>query len=281
MREQTLFHIVFLCQILLVSFYYPQKVLGRMKHVFETYPPSSYPKLYPKPVEHYVTAQRNYKMMNHAIVIIGLVILATLFTYPRSGDWDHVIAMGYYLLQFVPILILDLSALSGFKLMRDAASRTTRKADLRPRGLFDYVSHTYVGLAVLAFVLLTALVMFFNKHPFEGYGGYANIAILAVANIAFAITIYFKIYGKRKDPYETEEDRQNQVQSLVKILIFISMAVSIFASLGLILAGLELREYQAVLHSIYYQILAIVCTQPYYKIGKRNFEVYRKDSVTT
>ena len=31
-----------------------------MRYVFETYPPSTYPKLYPKPVEYYKKAQRNY-----------------------------------------------------------------------------------------------------------------------------------------------------------------------------------------------------------------------------
>ena len=50
MREQTLqmlFHVVFLSQVLLVSFYLPRKILGLVQHVVEKYPPSRYPKLYP------------------------------------------------------------------------------------------------------------------------------------------------------------------------------------------------------------------------------------------
>ena len=60
MPEHMLFHVVFLGQVLLISFYFPRKMLSRMRYVFETYPPSTYPKLYPKPVEYYKKAQRNY-----------------------------------------------------------------------------------------------------------------------------------------------------------------------------------------------------------------------------
>ena len=36
MPEHMLFHVVFLSQILLISFYYPRKILSRMRYVFET-----------------------------------------------------------------------------------------------------------------------------------------------------------------------------------------------------------------------------------------------------
>ena len=42
MREDILFHVVFLSQIILVSFFMPRKMLNRIKYVFETYPPSKY-----------------------------------------------------------------------------------------------------------------------------------------------------------------------------------------------------------------------------------------------
>ena len=62
MPEHMLFHVVFLGQVVLVSFVLPRKILARMAFVFETYPPETHPKLYPRPMEHYGSArQRNVK----------------------------------------------------------------------------------------------------------------------------------------------------------------------------------------------------------------------------
>ena len=69
MPEHIFFHLVFLSQILLISFYYPRKILNRMRYVFETYPPSTYPKLYPKPIEYYTKAPRNYRSINLFILL--------------------------------------------------------------------------------------------------------------------------------------------------------------------------------------------------------------------
>ena len=43
--SNNLFYIVFLGQILLISYYFPRKLLERMQYVLETYPPAAYPKL--------------------------------------------------------------------------------------------------------------------------------------------------------------------------------------------------------------------------------------------
>ena len=77
-------------------------MLSRIQHVFETYPPSKYPKLYPKPIEYYEKARRNYKNTNLFILLAGLLLLGVLLGYSRSGKWDHVIATWYYLAQVFP-----------------------------------------------------------------------------------------------------------------------------------------------------------------------------------
>ena len=41
------FYLVFSSQILLLSFYVPRRVVGRLRYVVETYPPETHPKLYP------------------------------------------------------------------------------------------------------------------------------------------------------------------------------------------------------------------------------------------
>ena len=64
MPDNTLFYFVFLSQIILLSLYFPRKMLSRIKYVFKTYPPSEYPKLYPEPIEYYEKARRNYRKIN-------------------------------------------------------------------------------------------------------------------------------------------------------------------------------------------------------------------------
>ncbi len=51
--SNNLFYVAFLSQIFLMSYYFPNKLLARMRHVLTTYPPAAYPKLYPKPIEQY------------------------------------------------------------------------------------------------------------------------------------------------------------------------------------------------------------------------------------
>ena len=118
MPDHMLFHFVFLSQILLISFYYPRKIFSRLKYVIETYPPATHPKLYPKPIEHYERALRNYRTMNVFILLAGLLILAVLLVYSRSGKWDHVIAMWYFLVQFFPVMLFGLFSLRESQLMR-------------------------------------------------------------------------------------------------------------------------------------------------------------------
>ena len=40
MPVDILFYVVFLGQILVISFYFPRKMLGQMRYVIKTYPPS-------------------------------------------------------------------------------------------------------------------------------------------------------------------------------------------------------------------------------------------------
>ncbi|VAW45429.1 hypothetical protein MNBD_GAMMA02-169, partial [hydrothermal vent metagenome] len=48
MTNLTLFYVVFITQILLLSIFFPGKILQRMRIIQKKYPKSTYPKLYPK-----------------------------------------------------------------------------------------------------------------------------------------------------------------------------------------------------------------------------------------
>ncbi len=282
---QILFYFVFLSQILLISFYFPKKILNRMRHVFDTYPPSGYPKLYPKPVEYYEQRRRNYRTMNSGILLVGLLILAGLIGYPGSAAWGErsdffsysFIAFLYFFVQMFPVMLLDLSSIKCFKLMRNANS--TRKAELEPRRLFDFVSPTILGLAAFTYVAFCIFVIYIRTFDFEWFGGYANIFGATVMNLLFSVAIFWNIYGKKLDPHQAHDDRKRQITVLVHICVFISIAATVFVAISVILSALDLRNFQGITQSVYFQLIGAICLQAYRMDTVTNFDVYKEDAL--
>ncbi len=280
MPEHMFFHVVFLSQILLISFHYPRNILSRMRYVFETYPPSTYPKLYPKPIEYYEKARRNYRNMNLFIFLAGLLLLAVLLGYSRSGKWDHVIAFWYLLVQFFPVMLLSLSSLKELKLMRNANSRTTRKAELHPRRLFDFISPSIIGMAIIMYIAFILLILYIRQFEFPWFGGYWNIVVVTAANLGFAGIILWYMYGKKLNPHQAYQDRLRDIEVIVKILVFTSIAATMFIAITVVLAALELRNLQPIAQGLYFQLLAVICFQAY-RIDYTHCEVYKEDPLVT
>ena len=282
MSEHIFFHMVFLSQILLLSFYFPKKMLSRIQHVFETYPPSKYPKLYPKPIEYYEKARRNYKNMNLFILLAGLLLLGVLLGYSRSGKWDHVIATWYYLAQVLPLILLEIWSLKYYKLMRKANSSTTRKAELQPRRLFDFISPTFIGMAILVYFAFIGFVLYIKQFDFPWFGGYWNIVGVTLLNLFFAGIIIWNLYGKRRDPHQAYEDRKRQIELTVKSLVFISIAATLKIAISIVLGALELRHLQPIVTSLYFQLIVFIgigTVLRAFRVEDINFEVYKKDPV--
>ena len=280
MPETMLFYFVFLSQVLLISFYFPRKILSRMRHVFETYPPSTHPKLYPKPIEYYEKAQRTYRILNQFILLAGMVLIAILLAISRSGEWDHVIATWYFLAQFFPVMLLDLWSLKEFRLMRNATARTTRKAELHPRRLFDFIAPSIIGLAIFVYVAFILLVLYIRQFEFPWFGGYLNIVGVTILNLCCAGIILSFMYGKKLNPHQAYEDRIRQIEVTVKILVFASIGVTIFIAISVVLAAWDLRNLQPIAQCLYFQLLAVICFQAY-RIDHTDFEVYKEDPLVT
>ena len=280
MQEYTLFYLVFFSQILLVSFYYPRRMYKRMRHVIDTYPPTSYPKLYPKPIEFYERGQRNYRNANLLITFVGLFILAALMSNPHDGDVHNAITMGYFMAQMLPVILLDLWSLKEFKLMRNAASRSTRKADLHRRRFFDFVSPIQFGVAVIVYITFVLLVIYFNQFGFEWFGGYWNVFGMTLMNTLFAVTLLWHMYGKKLNPHQAHEDRVVQIKSIAKLLIYTSIAATVFIAASISLSALEVRHLLPIFLSIYFQLLAMIGSQAY-RINHSNFDVYKEDPLAT
>ena len=251
-----------------------------MKYVFETYPPSAYPKLYPKPIEFYERGQRNYRNINLYILSAGFVILALLVANPHDGDVHNAIAMGYFIAQMFPVLLLDLGSLKEFKLMRNANTRTTRKAELQPRRFFDFISPTLFAVAAITYIAFVFLVVYINQFGFSWFGGYLNIVIVTAMNVLFLGVLLWHMYGKKLNPHQAYEDRVHQIKTVAKILTITSIVATLFGALDFSLSAFEIRHLLPIFLSMYFQLLAVIGLQAY-RIDHTNFEVYKEDSLAT
>lgn len=251
-----------------------------MRYVCDTYPPSAYPKLYPKPIEFYERSQRKYRNTNSVILFAGLMILVALLANPHDGDVHNAIAMGYFVAQMLPVMLLDLWSLKEFKLMRNSKSRTTRKADLHRRRVFDFVSPTLFGIAVFTYIAFLFLVIYLNQFGYDWFGGYWNIFGMTIMNIFFAIVLLWHIYGKKLNPHQSYDDRMSQTKTIAKIMLYTSIVATVFIAVSISLSALEVRHLLPIFLSMYFQLLAIIGFQAY-RIDHTNFEVYKEEPLVS
>ena len=280
---QMLFYFVFLSQVLLISFYLPRQLRGRVKHVVEKYPPSAYPRLYPVSLDVMKKAQRTYWNMNLFALLAGIALVFGGLLWPSEDmlHWDsESVLVIYLLLQYSPLLIAGTAGFTYFNLMRKADSRPTRKAELRRRSLLDFVSPAVLGLAIFVYIAFVLLIVYVRQFEFPWFGGYSNIVGITVANLVFAGVIAHNLYGKKKDPYQAYEDRARQIGVTIRGMVWTSILATGFVALSIGLAAFDLRHLQPITLSLYFQVLAMVTFRAT-RIDDVNFEVYREDPLAT
>lgn len=279
MWERTLFYLVFASQVVLISYYFPRRILGLARHVVDTYPPSGYPKLYAVPAEAVETALSGYRKMNRFALLVGVALLVAGIWGP--GDelfrWNSGSVLALYMLvQFVPLVIATSTGFPFFSQKRKPDAGTTRKAELRPRRLFDFVSPALVGAAVAVYAAFVVLIVYVQQFGFPWFGGYWNIVGVTVLNLLFAGAIFRFLYGKAADPYQTYEDRARSIERNVKQLLYSSIVWTTFLALSISLRALGLGDLIPLVLSLYIQLVAVISFRSL-RIDETNFEVYREE----
>jgi magnesium-transporting ATPase (P-type) len=251
-----------------------------MRYVVENYPPSTHPKLYTKPLHIYERSQRNYRNINYFILGAGLVILTLMLITPHDGDVNNAIAMGYFMAQMLPIILLDIGSLKEFKLMRKENSSTTRKAELQPRRIVNFVSPALLTIAVITYVAFVLLMIYIDQFDFEWFGGYWNVAGMTVMNLMFIGVLLWHMYGKKMNPYQAYEDRLIQIKTIAKIMIHTSIVATVFITVSILLSALDVRHLLPVFLSLYFQLLATIGIEAY-RSENVDFDVYKEEPLPT
>jgi hypothetical protein len=287
MPDNILFYVVFISQILLISFYYPRKILSKISYVLKTYPKSEYPKLYPKQTTYYQRGMLMYRVINIIILLTGFILLFEIGRWDYSSDRNisEAFPLAYFFIQMMPFIIMEISGFAYFKLMRKADIRTKRQAGLQPRRLFDFVSPISVTAAIVLF--FTCIAFFYSLHQFQfnvKNDTFVIVITLTLSNLIFAGIIFWNLYGKKLDPYQASKDRLKQVEVTVKSLVFMSIAASLFLMVFEALDEFQLDYLEPVLMSLYFQMiifLGLGALLRKYRVEDMNFDVYKEDASTT
>lgn len=281
MQDNILFYLVFLSQLILISYYLPSKVLARMRHVVTHYPPSEYPKLYPQDVGCYTKSHQRYQLFNHFLLLIGVVIIVAdaWWSHTYGGGVGKAFPVLFGMIQFMPIMWLELSEFGQFKLMRKNNANTKRTAELSRRRLFDHVSPVLVFTVVALFFVTIALELYWNDFIWGG-DTLGRTVTLSLGNVLFMLIVRFNLHGKKLNPHQSYEDRSRQVEVVSRTLAYISIVMSLFFIYTAAGDTYDLKAYEHVAMSAYFQIIALISIgniiwgQP---LESLNFDVYKAD----
>ncbi|QSX29330.1 hypothetical protein JYB88_14100 [Shewanella cyperi] len=263
MSEAILFYPVFLSQILLISLYFPRKIVARCHYIFNHFPATSHPKLYPAGQEKSQKGVQRFWQLNLLILLIGALVL--VFFGPLgpdtfgTPDFGKSMPLLYGMLQFAPIALMELSGLQQFKLMRQLHRSTSRKAELQPRRLFDFISPTAVTVAVLMFFACLFYDAFMPDFRFQlDVDTFARSISLILCNLLFIFIIHRNLRGRKVNPLQASEDRYRQIQVGIKSLIYTSIAVSTFVMINISTNSFALDRYEILFNSLYWQAIALL-----------------------
>lgn len=285
MWNDNLLYILFLIQIFYISFHFPRKLLSQMRLIIELHPEAKYPKLYPVSIDVLETWMKRYLGINYLILCFGLFIVAYgAFTGAEEmlGINNLAVVFSYFMLQYMPMLMLEFSSFKYLRKMREANKQTKRTADLSPRKLSDYLDPKWVIVTIASHFFFIGLIVFFMYNPFEGFGGATNLVILFLTDLFFVSLIAWHVYGKKRDPYQAKEDRVRVVKNIAKGMFITSNLVVVFVSFSLINKAYGSPDFKESAMVFYFIILAVISLRSMIvDVKKVNFDVYKETSEET
>ncbi|MCJ9429466.1 hypothetical protein [Kordiimonas marina] len=277
----ALFYLVFACQIVLISLFYPRKLMARMTYVLEHFPPAEYPKLYPDAGPGFEASMKGkarlYLAVNMIIAALGVVAMGLMLTWGLSRG----ACAGYFILQAMPYLYLSIKEMAQFKAMRAAYRPRLRVADLTPRRLSDFVALPYVAVAAVLYVAWLAFFLSGKGAP-ESWGTsvVATLLLISGMNLAYVFIIRRFISGKKLNPIAGHADQMLQTKTTVKGLVYSSIGVSLFLIVIDAMRRYGLHDVGPVVTSFYMQacvVFAIGMTLDKIRPETMDFDVYKPD----
>ncbi|MBL4784212.1 MAG: hypothetical protein JKY49_02165 [Cohaesibacteraceae bacterium] len=287
MSVTVLFYCVFLCQIFVMSVYYPAQIHARISTVLRKYPPQTHPKFYPAPFDKLAGFQGArtlfyFALINGMTAGIGICILlyALQAGYKPSGNGEELLVTIFFFVQAAPQLLLELSTFRHFRKMRQARSQSQRSASLTPRHLSDYAPRPMIWMALIftliciSFFIYTDLIL--NHRPMSAA---TSIFAVVLTNGFFIFMVRFFMRGPKLDPWQKTADRFKHARTQIRIYFVASIGMSVFLFLDNLVKLLDIAFLQPVIFSIFFQLLVIFGLGTMLRtleLDDIDFDVYRK-----
>ena len=208
--------------------------------------------------------------MNHLIMVLGFGLIVWFYVTPRTGGWDQVIVFWYFMIQFIPNLGIELWSRNTHKTMRLLNQDAQKEAALQPRRLTDFVSKEFLGTVFAIYVIfvgstLISLLSMVRRLLKSLDGSY----------LFFGLIIYKAMYGKVKNPHQSYEDRKIDIQTIIRQVLSIAIAVTLYAMLQISMKAYGLESFKAISVSLYFHVIGFLSMQ-WPHLDFINFDVYKK-----
>jgi len=294
MGETFLFCFVFLSQVLLISWFYPRRVISNSRYVLRNFPPSTHPKLYPYPPEYFERWHRHIARFNLVMLVAGLLIIGLIlgtlvggwdggiFAPSRKKDWIEVIVVPFFLVQFVAgLMYMNFSRRKILIAMAKAPPPRVRTTELRRRRLVDFVSPTMLVVAALTNVAFIAFVLYDYRHfELPWFKAAGVIASVAFVLLVFCVSVGIALRAPKPDPYQAHQDHSNMIRWVVKQALALCIAYPVLLTVWLTIRIFDPEFLEPVIASLYCQGIALALLWPSYsyRVDKVDFDVYRQDA---
>ena len=255
-------------------------MLIRIHTIFKNYPPNDFPKLYPESIDKYKKSVKRYQVMNHLIIVLGFSLILWFYVTPRTGKWDQAIVFWYFMIQFIPNLGIELWSMKYHKAMRLLNQDAQKEAVLQPRKLTDFISREFLAIVFVIYVIFVGYVAYLDQFDYPWFGGYLNVLIISGTYLFFGFIIYRAMYGKVKNPHQSYEDRKIDIQTLIRQLFSIAIAVTIYAMIQISLRAFGIEAYKAITISLYFHVIGYLSMQ-WPRLDFINFDVYKDKPALT
>jgi magnesium-transporting ATPase (P-type) len=263
MIEVYAFLAMFTLQVLVLSIFAPAAIVKRIRAFLTRYPAERFPQLYDHGSSIVVPRINAYRTLNWLAAAAGLILLAWLYTYMHRPDWDdgpiEALQSVYLMVQFIPLVLLAVAGAKTNQRLRNAFPEDKRKATLRPRRLFDFVSPFAVFLAGLGYVLFVVFAIYIDQNPFPGFAGaFVNIAAITALYAVIGFVIYTTLYGRKSNPLQTRAGRMNAIGTVVKLCTYVCLGSVVFLSLNFTLVLFDLQNWEPLAGSVSHMVYALL-----------------------
>ena len=263
MIEAYAFFFMFAAQILVASVLTPAWLVRYLRGWAARFGSERFAELYPtvdyeRSVERFATW---FRAAHGVIALLGLVLLAWLFTLARRPDWSDDVAQWvafYFMLQMAPLICTSVYAIARYhRVILQPTQEARRTATMQRRGLFDFVSPVAVVIAVLSYVLFVPYAIWVDLVIYGNATLSKQCVItLAAVTLVFVLNtavVYKYLYG-RKNPLLTQDGRAHTIGANVRGAVYSTIITVWFVTVISTFSKLDLEGWSPFAMSAFFVI---------------------------